>query len=605
MYRLREATDCFDKFFNKICTALFLAGVCTLVACSSDNKPLKVKNVVEDPVSIQVDGIDKTEVLDNVNAYLESLPLISKKRARLYDREIKENITKAVHTFGYYHPQIEITYPKIKNKDDKKLLAKIDLGKPLFIRKANVYVVGEGAYYKSFSEIVKKSGIGSYHLLDHGNYKQLKDDLLNRAIELGFFDAKFLIARILVYKEQNVADIELMLDTGNRYKFGQMVTDADTKVLLKPSESLVNFHEDQNFSSKVITNFSNSLSQTNYYRSVDVHPLVEERKDGKVPVKVELTRKSKNQFRVGLGYSTDEEVRGILAWDKPLVSSKGHSFSSYFRVSKVKQDAQAVYKIPHKNPISDYYFIRAAQTHTDFNDTLSDLSHLSLHYVDSMTSTWRKDYYLALEYEDFTQGSEKGRTTNLMPGFKISKRTTTGGFDPRAGYSVSFDNKVSFAPVSDLTFWQTEFVFSGIYAPTTDSRILYKLYQGAVIGSDSMKAPPSLRYFAGGDKSLRGFSYKSQSPRIDGNLRGGRFLTATTIEYNFPLGISDSRGAIFFDSAICTDNYREDHSVLYGPGIGYRYLSKYGVFKADIAYGIDNKREQSQFKLHLSFGPEF
>ena len=54
-----------------------------------------------------------------------------------------------------------------------------------------------------------------------------------------------------------------------------------------------------------------------------------------------------------------------------------------------------------------------------------------------------------------------------------------------------------------------------------------------------------------------------------------------------------------------TNSYSKDKSVLYGPGIGFRYMSKYGTFKVDLAYGIDNKNDNRQFKLHLSFGPEF
>ena len=61
-------------------------------SCSSDNKPIKVKNTIDDPVKVTVKGINKDVVLNNVNAYIASLPTISKKRARLYDSEIKENI---------------------------------------------------------------------------------------------------------------------------------------------------------------------------------------------------------------------------------------------------------------------------------------------------------------------------------------------------------------------------------------------------------------------------------------------------------------------------------------------------------------------------------
>lgn len=592
------------KSFLSIAVSYVLLSL-TLPSCSSDGKPLKISTGVDDPVSVEVKGVHSEEIEQNIEAYLATLPTISKARARLYSREITDKITTAVHSFGYYHPKIELNFPKKSKLFERSIIADVDLGKPLFIRNCQIEIIGEGAYYSSFSKIIADSGLKSYTLLRHGNYEKLKENLKNRALEIGFFDAKLITSRILVYKEQNAADIQLVFDTGKRYQFGAVIADAKTRELMKPSKSLQNFFEGEDFSSKKLSEYTSALSQTNFYKSVDVRPLVEDKKDGKIPVSVALERQSKNLFRVGLGYSTDERVRGILAWDKPLINSKGHSFSSYFRVSSVKQDAQAIYKIPHKNPNLDYFYIKLAQTHTDFNDTLSDLSHASFHYVANMTGVWRRDYYLALEYEDYTQGLENDWALNLTPGLILSRRTTTGGLDPRTGYSISFDNRFGTRAVTDSNFFRSELVIKGVFSPTERTRVLYKLMQGGILGSDASKVPPSMRFFVGGEQTLRGFGYKTQSSRKFGYLTGSRYLTAASVEYMFPVGIDSSRGAVFFDSAICTNSYSKDKTILYGPGIGFRYMSKYGTFKVDLAYGIDNKNDNRQFKLHLSFGPEF
>ena len=577
----------------------------SLVSCSSDGKPVKISSGVDDPVNIEVKGVHNKEIEQNISAYLATLPTISRKRARLYGREITDKITTAVHAFGYYHPEINIEFPENDRMFDHSLKAEVDLGKPLYIRNCQIELIGEGAYYSSFSKIIEDSGLKSYTLLRHGNYEKLKENLKNRALEIGFFDAKIISSRILVYKEQNAADIQLVFDTGRRYQFGAVIADARSRELMKPSLSLQNFVTGQDFSSKKLSEYTSSLSQTNFYKSVDVRPLVEDKKNGMIPVSVSLERQSKNLFRVGLGYSTDESVRGILAWDKPLINERGHSFSSYFRVSRVKQDAQAIYKIPHENPNLDYFYIKLAQTHTDFNDTLSDLSHASFHYVANMTGVWRRDFYLAIEYEDYRQGLENGSALNLTPGLVLSKRTTTGGLDPKTGYSISFDNRFGSSAVTDATFLRSELSVRGVFSPTQRTRVLYKFIQGGIFGADAYKVPPSMRFFVGGEQTLRGFGYKTQSSRHQGYLKGSRYLTAGTLEYMFPVGIENSRGAVFLDSAICTDSYSKDKSILYGPGIGFRYMSRYGTFKVDLAYGIDNSNDNSQFKLHLSFGPEF
>ncbi|MBE6422302.1 autotransporter assembly complex protein TamA [Succinivibrio dextrinosolvens] len=573
--------------------------------CSSDGKPVKSAGTVSNPVSIKVDGINRPDVRDNVYGYLSSLPQISKDKVRLYGKEITDKITLAVHSYGYYHPKIDIDYPK-RDEPSRQLVAKVDLGKPLFIRNFQVEILGEGAFYQSFKRIVEKSGIGPYTLLDHGKYEKLKTDLKENAISLGFFDSKLISSRILVYQEQNAADIVLIYDTGKRYKFGNLITDEKTEWLLKPSRSLINFKEGDAFSSATLGNFSTSLSQTNYYRSVDVQPIVEDRKDGYVPVKLGLERQAKNQYRVGIGYSTDEGIRGLLGWDKPLISSHGHSFSSFVRASQKKKTAQAIYKITHKNPNLDYFFIKLAQTRIDLNDTLADISHASFHYVANLVGKWRRDYYIASEYEDYTQSDEKGHSFNTMLGTMISMRTTTGGLDPRAGYSIVWDNKFATKAVSDLTFWKSELTFKGVLSPSENTRFLYKLYQGANLGFDAGKVPPSMRYFAGGDQNLRGFGYKSQSTRnAKDELTGSRYMSAATAEFEFPIGMQNARGAVFLDSAIVTNNYKNDRHLLFGPGVGFRYITPYGIAKLDVACGIDNHRDKRGLRLHLQFGPEF
>lgn len=281
--------------FTKLCTRKNLYMLClpifVLCACSSDGKP-QIISSFDDPVTFSLTGVDRNDVKTNIILYLNDLPSISKKRARLYSREIIDKIQQASHAYGYYHTKVELEYP---NKDDQKNLqvkVKVDLGKPLFVRNCDISVIGDGADYQSFSKIIKNSGIRSYSILDHGKYKKLKEDLKSRALELGLFDAKFTISRIIVYEEQNVADIEVLFDTGSRYMFGALEANDETKELMKPSISLFKMYEGTNYSSRAINEYISSMSQTNFYKSIDVRALAEKKQNNKVPVYIDLDRKS-------------------------------------------------------------------------------------------------------------------------------------------------------------------------------------------------------------------------------------------------------------------------------------------------------------------------
>lgn len=578
-------------------------GICLAVnACSSkqEDDTLDYQVKVEHKLNFKVEGISGNN-LENVSNYLNSIPPIESKRARIFLRDIRENIQKALRAYGYYHPQIEFTLPD-KEHNPYTLIIKIDAGKPLFIRNSDIQIIGEGEQIRSLNNLVKNSKLNTYQILDHSQYENLKSQLISRAYALGFFDAKIIISRILVYEEQNVADISIIFDTGHRYKFGELIASDETLELLYPAKSLFNLEEGGNFSSNKINRLNASLTQTNYYRYIDITTDPSEAKDYKVPVHLDLKRKSHNLMRVGAGFSTDEGPRIIFDWEKPLLNKYGHSLTLNSTLSAVQQDAQLIYKIPRKNPNLDYYYLKLAQEHTDLNDTESDLSHFSIHYVANQTGSWRRDYSLRTEYEDYLQGDEKGNSFNVMPGFTLSRIETSRGFDPLSGMSINLDVSGGIKAFSDLNFARVVGRFKFILSPTLRTRVIGRFEQGAILGGDSHKVPPSLRFFVGGDQSIRGYGYQDESERVNGKLKGARYMTTASLEYQFPIGIANSRLAVFADAGIATDDYSTNSDYLLGPGFGYRYISRYGIFKVDLGFGVD--KDPTKIRLHFAFGPD-
>lgn len=613
------------QIYKKI---LYIGALCLSVlaiqACSSSDEILDApaQSVIEDPIYFSVIS-DNPQIKENVELSLAQLPIISKKKFYLYRAEVRDITKKATRALGYYNPNIEIeVYKKGNNtklkeqidklKEDLTLSKKkelevkviIDEGKPLFIRNCDIEILGEGANTRIFQNILKNSSINSYDILDHSKYEAFKTKLEDTSLSLGYFDAKLISSRILVFAEQNVADINLVFDTGKRYSFGPFrAVDEKTEELLKPVESLMTLKEGDKFSTRKLTNLSTTLSSTNYYQQIDIQPKVKESEDYKIPVDIQLERKAHNLVSLGVGYSTDEGARIKVDWEKPLLNSYGHSFSSYAKLSQIAQDANIIYKIPYENPLTNYFYLNAAQTHTDFNDTLSDRSHFSVHYVSEEPKEWRYDWALKAEYEDYEQGSDEGYVFNVMPSLKLSKRQVRGIKDPREGYIIGFEFDGGTKAISDLNFYRAKANFKWITSPTLNTRFIVRAEQGGTFGGDWDKVPPSLRYFAGGDNSIRGYGYMDLAPSNKGGLNGGRYLTTASIEYQFPFGFDNQRLAIFVDGGMATndyDNFSDDFNL--GPGIGYRYISSYGTLRIDLGVAVDD--DPTTVKLHFAFGPE-
>ena len=65
-------------------------------------------------------------------------------------------------------------------------------------------------------------------------------------------------------------------------------------------------------------------------------------------------------------------------------------------------------------------------------------------------------------------------------------------------------------------------------------RFVLRSHFGWIETSQFDQVPPDLRFFAGGDRSVRGYDYKSISPENDeGELTGASRLAVGSIEYQY------------------------------------------------------------------------
>jgi translocation and assembly module TamA len=132
------------------------------------------------------------------------------------------------------------------------------------------------------------------------------------------------------------------------------------------------------------------------------------------------------------------------------------------------------------------------------------------------------------------------------------------------------------------------------------SRLLTRLDLGATWIDQKIELPASLRFFAGGDQSIRGFEYQALGPlNANGEVVGGKQLIVGSLEYDFQ--VRDRwRVAVFVDSGNAFDNtsaFEFQHSA----GIGIRWLSPIGQIRLDLAHPFD---AEDSFRLHITMGPD-
>ncbi|STB50424.1 outer membrane protein assembly factor [Citrobacter koseri] len=191
----------------------------------------------------------------------------------------------------------------------------------------------------------------------------------------------------------------------------------------------------------------------------------------------------------------------------------------------------------------------------------------------------------------------------LYPGVMISRTRSRGGLMPTWGdsqrYSIDYSN----------TAWGSDVDFSVFQAQNVWIRSLYDRHRFVMRGNlgwietgDFDKVPPDLRFFAGGDRSIRGYKYKSISPEdSDGNLKGASKLVTGSLEYQYNV-TGKWWGAMFVDSGEAVSDIRKSDFKT-GAGVGVRWQSPVGPIKLDFAVPVGDKDEHG-LQFYIGLGPE-
>jgi translocation and assembly module TamA len=208
---------------------------------------------------------------------------------------------------------------------------------------------------------------------------------------------------------------------------------------------------------------------------------------------------------------------------------------------------------------------------------------------------------LKWQHEEYRLGDDEGISTLLLPGVGYSYLKSDNRLDPNRGYRVQFEVAGAQEGLgSDASLVHGEVSLRGLITLAERHRFLGRVQVGGTVTDDYASVPPSLRFFAGGDQSVRGYDYQSLSPtNSQGDRIGGRYMLAVSGEYQFSL-TPTWRLATFADHGNAF-NSLEIPSLKSGVGVGIRWVSPVGPLRLDLAHPLDGT---SGLRLHFSMGPE-
>jgi translocation and assembly module TamA len=561
-------------------------------------------------VSVEVDGLDE-EMRDAVRATLELADYrerdIAPAELRSAYRQADEQIRKALEPFGYYDVQIE----KDLSGDAAngwKATFKVQPGEPAVVRSEKVEVQGEGGEHRRVAAAIAGFAPKVGDRLDHATYEASKSVIDTSLRGAGYLDAKYAQRRVTVRPENQSADIELVWESGPRYRFGPVRFSGDTPFPEEFLQRFVTWDEGDYFNSERVLSLQQRLVDADYFKLVSVQPAVEEKKDGVVPIDVLLNRDERTVYSGEVYYSTDFGAGVRLAAERRWLNKKGHKADVEIEYSQRLEEYAIHYQIPRPGRQDRSYDFGVA-----YRDETTDVSRSRNFQV--AASRAERNWHgftrtLGLKYlkGDFQIGPddenpEFGNSQLLWAEGTLTRRRVNDRLMPRRGYVVDFGVRVaSAALVSDTDLAQTWGRATWLVPQGEKGRFKFRGEVGAMSVGNFDDLPPDLRFYAGGDRSVRGFDYHEiGETNQNGTVIGGEYLAIASAEYEYYFN-EDWGAAVFADAG---DAFTDGFSLNVGAGVGIRWRSPLGPIRLDVGFPVVTKLEpEDSWRLHLQLGPD-
>jgi translocation and assembly module TamA len=547
-------------------------------------------------IDIDVQGVEP-DVLANILVFLslaryrERDDLDAVLVERLQERAERE-VMAAMRPFGYYEPKVRTEVSQVSSRNWRAFI-RIEAGRRVVLDDVDLVIEGPGASDPVFLAIQRSSALRAGQPLRHADYDGTKNALLRTAANHGYLDAHMTRAELRVDPSAYSATATLHLVTGERYRFG--TTRIEQQAI---NESLarryLRYRENQPFDAAQLLRTQFALDDSLYFSTVEVLPGEPDRATLTVPVSIRADPNRRDRYQFGVGYGTDTRLRGSVAWDNRRVNRRGHRFRIEARTAQTVQALDAHYVIPIGDPAVEKFGTRM----TLDNQDLADIETRSLEFEPSITQVmgrWQRVIFGTVTRTRTIEPQRLNRPTDLrridtlfIPG--VSYASVPQGYLGEALFSralyAELRGSTGFLG-SDSDFLQLRLETERRFVVAPKWQLLLRGQLGASAVAEFSELPGSQRFFAGGDRSVRGFGYNELSPLDDGVKVGGRHMLAATVEIERDLPRNLAL-AVFADAGNAFNSFGDP--LQFSIGIGLRWRLPVVSVGVDLAQPLTNPR---------------
>ena len=335
-----------------------------------------------------------------------------------------------------------------------------------------------------------------------------------------------------------------------------------------------------------------------------------------VPMTIDVKERPPREIKIGIGYSTEEQARVQASWSHYNWFGGGRQLTLSAKYSFVESSAQALFVQPHfptrktrgilefrqDTEDEETYFLYATRFRPRFEHKFAKTLTGTL----GLRTEWAKVDGIEEETEAVL-GPQLDEGFLFGPTLSLIWDTTTAPLNPKDGFVLSATGDY-IGLGGDYSFYRIGGQAKGYRPIGWDAILAAKVKLGfaeAVGGDDHF--PIFERFYAGGEKSVRGYGRRRLGPLSAGDdPLGGKSLLEGSIEVRRPIW-GALGGAVFLDfGQVDLDAFEVPIGDLeYSVGPGVSYDTPVGPLRLDIGFPLDPPPGDPFFTIHFSIGAFF
>ena len=510
-------------------------------------------------------------------------------------KKVRKQAQLALQALGYYQSKINLSIRQ--SEQCWTFVMDVQAGEPVILTEVHVEVLGELAELPAYIKFTEKLPLQINKPLKHEHYKKTKSEIEVLAARYGFFNGQFTEHSLDIDIKNNQVFARLIFESGSRVHFGEIEIDYSIYDELF-IQQFITLKTDSPFDSHALIKQQQILNGSGYFSTVEVAAERESISENKIPVKINLEPIKKHAYRFGVGASTDIGPRVSFNYKNRRVNRMGHELGFDSSFSKVRNEITLDYGIPQGKAGAERLDFQTGYLMEDTDSSENEAYKIAALLTRVSDSGWVRTVFLEYLFEDFKVAETNRQSELLMPGVRLKKTVSDNTIFPRKGWRFDISARVASEDLLSSTRLLQLTTSSKLIIPFGKGRLLARVEFAASDVGDFEKLPASLRFFAGGDGSVRGFDYKSLGPvDINGDVTGGKNLLTGSLEYEHP--IREQWGlALFVDTGNAFNNF-SDYELFTGVGVGLRWHSPIGPIRLDVAQDVE---QEFSPRLHLSMG---